>query len=259
MSMAIIIWNPSISQSHISRPSSPIMNFTTTHRGFSFLPQDCWVIILRYLSFNDLLSVAATCKALRGSSEPLLYCEINWDWVTPPLRRILQLLRTIISRPDLAPSVRCVSLLSSICPWSQCEPGRHLRGWNLDWEGPWTAPQHDINWVKERPLFEDVIQKGVDIIHRAQFPDTEEWIQALNGGNAYATVAILLSQLPKLKALRLDYSFVWMGGYPGRRVKHSLLTQTGVLSTFDSLQFVDYGGNAPPPGTRNYGSLSMGS
>ncbi|OJJ87027.1 F-box protein [Aspergillus glaucus CBS 516.65] len=211
------------------------MNPTSAHRGFSSLPQDCWVLILEYLSFNDLLSVSTTCKALRASSEPLLYCEINWDWVTPPLRRILRLLRTIISRPDLAPSVRCVSLLSSVCPWSQRESGRRLRGWDLDSEGPWTAPQHDVNWVEERPLFGDVIQKGVDIIHRAQFSDTEEWIQALNDGDAYATVAILLSQLPGIKTLYLDYSF------------HSLLTKSGELNTFDSLQSVDYGGNVPPP------------
>lgn len=167
--------------------------------------------------------------------------------MTPPLRRILRLLRTIISRPDLAPSVRCVNLLSSVCPWSQRESGRRLRGWDLDWEGPWTAPQHDVNWVEERPLFGDVIQKGVDIIHRAQFSDTEEWIQALNDGDAYATVAILLSQLPGIKTLYLDYSFVWMGEYPGRMVKHSLLTKSGELNTFDSLQSVDYGGNVPPP------------
>lgn len=230
-----------------SPPSPSATQPSTAHGGFSSLPQDCWVIILEYLSFNDLLSVSTACKALRASSEPLLYCEINWDWVRPPLQRIIRLLRTIISRPDLASSVRCVSLLSSVCPWSQRESGRYLRGWNLDWEGPWTAPQHDVNWVEEKPLFGDVIQKGIDIIHRARFSDTEEWIQALNDGDAYATVAILLSQLPKLKALRLDYSFVWMGGYPGRLAKHSLLSKTGVLSTFYSLQSVDYGGNVPPP------------
>ena len=55
------------------------------------------------------------------------------------------------------------------------------------------------------------------------------------------------SQLLKLKAPRLDYSFVWMGGYSGRMVKHSFLTKTGMPNTFDCLQFVDYGGNAPLP------------
>lgn len=38
-----------------------------------------------------------------------------------------------------------------------------------------------------------------------------------------------------------------MGGYPGRMVKHSLLTKSGELNTFDSLQSVDYGGNVPHP------------
>lgn len=56
-----------------------------------------------------------------------------------------------------------------------------------------------------------------------------------------------LSQISDIKILRLDYSFVWMGGYPGKMIKHSLLSRNGVLTTFDSLQSVDYGGNAPPP------------
>lgn len=93
--------------------------------------------------------------------------------------------------------MRCVSFLSSIFPWSQCESGRHLREWDLDWEGPWKAPQHELNWVEERHLFEGVIQKGVDMIPRAQFPDAEGWVQALNDGDAYATVAILLFSTSK--------------------------------------------------------------
>lgn len=144
------------------------------------------MIILEYLSFDDSLSVSTTCKALRAPTEPFLYHEISWDWVTPSLRRVLRLLRTIINRLGLLSSVRHVSLLSSVFPWSQHQSGR-----SLDWDGPWIAPQHVISWVQERSLFKDVVQKGIDVIHRAEFPDAEEWIQALNDGNAYALAAIL--------------------------------------------------------------------
>ncbi|XHG00861.1 hypothetical protein AWENTII_004276 [Aspergillus wentii] len=37
-----------------------------------------------------------------------------------------------------------------------------------------------------------------------------------------------------------------MGGYPGRMLKHSLLSRNKVLSTFDHLQRAEYGGNTPP-------------
>lgn len=129
-------------------PPSSMTEPTTAHETFSSLPQDCWMIILGYLSFKDLLSVSATCKALRASSEPFLYRDIDWDWVTPSLRRILRLLRTILNRPDLASSVYCVSLLSSVFPWSQCESICNTREWTLDWDGPWIAPQHDVNWAE---------------------------------------------------------------------------------------------------------------
>lgn len=89
-----------------------------------------------------------------------------------------------------------------------------------------------------------MVQKGTGIIQKAQFPDADEWTQALYNGDAYAYVAILLSQFPGIKTLRLDYSFVWMGGYPGRIAKHYLLTRS---NAFDTLQSVDYGGNVPPP------------
>lgn len=138
---------------------------------------------------------------------------------------------------------------SSVCPWAQRDSGRRLRDWESNWEGSWEAPQHNVDWTQERPLFEDVVQKGTDIIHRAQFPDADEWTQALYNGNTYVYVAVLLSQLPGIKSLQLDYSFVWIGGYPGRMVKHCLLARKNglVSNTFVALQLLDYGGNVPPP------------
>lgn len=195
--------------------------------------------------------MSTTCKDLYTLAVPFLYRKINWDWMIPPLRRVLRFLRTIVNRPDLAASVRKVCIRSSACPWTKRKALTSLRfrGWGSNWEGPWEAPQHNVEWAQERPLFEDVVQKGTDIVHRAQFPDADEWTQALYNGNAYVYVAVLLSQLPGIETLQLDYSFVWIGGYPGRMVKHCLLARNnGVVSnTFDALQSVDYGGNVPPP------------
>lgn len=160
------------------------------------LPLDCWMIVLQYVSFQDCLSVSTTCKELYCLTVPFLYCKINWDWTTPPLRRVLQFLRTIVNRPDLAALVHEVYIQSLV----QRDSGRRLRDWGSNWEGPWEAPQHNVDWTQERPLFEDVVQKGTDIIHRAQFPDADELTQALYNGNTYVYVAVLLSRLPCIKS-----------------------------------------------------------
>lgn len=213
------------------------------------LPQDCWMTVLQYVSFEDRLSMSKTCKDLYVSAIPFLYRKISWDWVIPPLRRVLRLLRTIVSRPDLAALVREVRIQSSVCPWSKHRSPVGNVDWGSNWAGPWEVPRHNVDWAQEQPLFEDVVQKGTDIIHQAQFPEADEWSQALYNGNAYAYVAVLIFQLPDIRTLKLDYSFVWMGGYPGRMVKHCLLARNNgaVSNTFDALQSVDYGGNVPPP------------
>lgn len=112
-------------------------------------------------------------------------------------------------------------------------------------ERPLASPSAQCLLDSRAVTFEDVVRKRTDIIHKVHFPDAEadEWIQALNNRDAYAYVAVLLSQLSDIETLQLDYSFVWMGGYPGRMVKHCLLAKNGscrVASyTFDALQSVD--------------------
>lgn len=91
----------------------------------------------------------------------------------------------------------------------------------------------------------DVTTRAVEIIRQAEFFDAEEWIQSLQSENFYALTSVLISQFPGIRSLRLDYSFVWMDGYPGRMVKHATLSPNNTLSTFDSRQVVDYGGNVP--------------
>lgn len=160
-------------------------------------------------------------------TETLLYREISWNWSTTfPLRRLLCLLRTILGRPHLAASVQHLSLLSASVT-------------------PWTNPEPDTNWDQESSCFMDVTTRAVEIIRQAGFFDAEEWIQSLQGGNFFALTSVLISHLPGIRSLRLDYSFVWMDGYPGRIMKHATFSPNNTLSTFDSLQAVDYGGNVP--------------
>ncbi|KAF7622440.1 F-box domain protein [Aspergillus flavus] len=203
-------------------------NSTTSQKDkpFSQLPTDCLVSILDQLSSEDSLTVSTICKDLRASATPFAYRDIALDWSARPLRRLLQLLRLIFNNPDIASYIQHLSLVSS-------EPGH------------WEDTQPEIDWETESQNFRDVIDQSMNIVRRAGFPDVDDWHLPLNGGNIYCYAAIFLSQLPNLKSLRLDYSLVWWDGYPGIMLKQALFSPNGVLSTFQHLEVVDYGGNVP--------------
>ena len=197
---------------------------------FSLLPQDCWSIIQKYLSSRDISSVSRTCQSLRASTEYLIYRDIVWNWTSVlPLRRLLHLLWTILRRPDLTSLVEHVSLLSGTS-WA-------------------CVKECDMDWDQESRLscFASVVERSVEIVQYTQVPEQEEWIAALQDGNFYAFVAIFISQIRNIKTLRLDYSFVWMQGYPGRMMEHAVLSPNGTLPAFSQLELVDYGGNVPMP------------
>lgn len=200
-------------------------------RPFFLLPYDCWADVIKYLAFPDILSICTTCKSLNATAELFLYQKLDVGWNTDklPLQQVLQLLRTIFAKPELASSVHHVSLLSSSAVL------------------PWANLTSNVNWDKQASCFEDVMGQAVGVAQDAQFHNAEDWVQALREGNFFAFTAIFISQLSGLRSLHLDYSFVWMGGYPGQMMKHALLSPNGVLSTFDCLCLVDYGGNVPLP------------
>ena len=110
-------------------------------------------------------------------------------------------------------------------------------------DDPWKPLPQDMNWCEESGGFVDVIQHAKAIVNQTKFPHLENWNQALQDGDPYALVAILLSQLRNIRSLRLDYSFV-LSGFPGLILKHGLFSDSEcVLSNFDSLVTVDYGSN----------------
>lgn len=105
-----------------------------------------------------------------------------------------------------------------------------------------------MNWSEESSDFQDVTGNAVGIIKTAEVAGAEEWIDAFHNGRFHAFGAVLISQLPNIEPLRLDFSFVWKGGFPGRMVKHAIFSQNNMyLSSFESLQVADYGGNVPRP------------
>ena len=83
---------------------------------------------------------------------------------------------------------------------------------------------------------------------KAKFPEeaVPKWNSDIEDGNAYALVAIILSQLHNLVSLRLDYIFVWQSGSPSLMLRHALFSApNGTMSKCAHLATVDYGSNVP--------------
>ncbi|OGM49486.1 hypothetical protein ABOM_001623 [Aspergillus bombycis] len=194
------------------------------HSPFSQLPQDCLVGILDHLALDDALSLAASCADLQASSTPFVLRDLRIDWTNRPRRQVLQLLQIIFKDPEYASYVQHVSMMGSSYPWKDKDP---------------------VDWESERHEFEGLTDQAMDLVRRAGFSNLNHWHIAIYGGNIYALATVFLSQLPNIKSLRLDYSFVWWDGYPGVMLKQALLYPTGVFSTFDRLETVEYGANVP--------------
>ncbi|KAJ5359784.1 hypothetical protein N7517_008975 [Penicillium concentricum] len=208
-----------------------------TTNDLKTLPQDCWVQILDQISPSDTASVVATSRGLQVSSESSLYRQIAIDWVRPPLKRVLTLFRVIHERPDLAAHIHHVSMISSKLVYPAA-----------DQEDEWEVPQIDGDWSHLSSLFQDEVNAAKDIITKAQFSSPNMWIHALEEGDPYAFVAVLLSQLHNLRSLQLDYTFVWQTGFPGLMMRHALLSAPeNTLSEFSKLSVVEYGLNVPGP------------
>lgn len=215
------------------KESTNIASFLAT------LPQDCWNVILSHLARHDIALICATSQGLRASSEHLLYRHVSLDWTNPPFDQVLTLLQATHGRPELAAHIRHVSML----PSRLVDPSPH----GLE---PWAPPEIQRTVSQSSKSFHNGLDAARDIVSRAQFSSPEEWTAALESGDVYAFVAIFLSQLHNLQTLRLDYTFVWQFGWPGRMLKHSLLATTDHgLSQFSDLTHVEYGLNAPPPPT----------
>lgn len=207
------------------------------------MPSDCWLHVLDYLSSGDLAPVSLVSRALHTSVQPVLYHTISWNWNPIPRYRVLQLFRTILEDPGLAQQIKQVSILSG-------QPESCF--------GPWEAPVYgDPDWEEDN-VYGGVVKQAQEIVTNAAFPDTAKWTQALHNGNAYALVAVLLSQLHNLQSVQLDYSFVWQGGFPGLMLKHALFSAPeNSLSKFGSLTVADYGGNVTGPEFIDFNALDF--
>ncbi|CAG8161339.1 unnamed protein product [Penicillium nalgiovense] len=199
------------------------------------LPCDCWVQILEYLPKQDLNNLSRVSHDIRDSTELFLYRGIHWDWRNPPTPKILALLRTISERPELAGYIWHVSFV-----W-----------WDVGSERTEVArPKGGVaGWAKMMLQFRPTLRWSRKVVRNAKYTSKfiTRWLTGLFDGDPYVYATLLISQLHNLRSLRLDFSFVLEGGFPGEMLHHSLFGDAppGALSRFSKLEMADYGSNLP--------------
>lgn len=191
--------------------------------------------VFDHLEADEIVTALAVFQDPTAYAQPSIYSKISWEWNTVPRARILHLLQAVLLCPKLASNIQHVSIFSS---------PRYVR--LEDWKNDPRDGQDESSWNQGFEGLSNIIEHSQSIVNKAQFPEASKWNEALQMGNSYAYVAILLSQLHNLQSLDLDYSFVWKSGFPGLMLKHALISAPrGVLSPFDSLTSIDYGSNVP--------------
>lgn len=158
--------------------------------AFSLLdsPDDVLLLILPSLSSADLYNMCLTHSTLRFLAEPFLYSGFEWTWTQ-----------------DQAPPI--VSLLYSIlrCP----QHGNYVRSAVLNGDTFERGPLHYKRPSPKIPAPEGAeLGELVECISRLNVPYSKQWIEELRAGTMDAYVALLLSQLPGLRVLRLDKDFM---------------------------------------------------
>lgn len=182
-------------------------------------PEDIFSNIFHSLSQPDLHALCLTCKTLCYLPEPILYSHIKWVWLTSQTPPITLLLRSILSRPQLATYIQNLVLEGKFFDWINC--GR--------------APKISVaKGDLERPL---------SLVKSLKVPYRDLWIRELEVGTMDAFVAVLISQLSHLRNLSIGPNFAQQNLILGMVLKSALCEGADMshgLSAFKHLQNVSF-------------------
>lgn len=155
-------------------------------------------MILGFMPRRELSALARTSRKNRILVEPSLYREIRWksdDFkkrIHPPIDLLL---RTIISRPELALFVQCLALCS-------CEPS-------------WTymsRPEPGCESYKPDFTSQEMDQTAL-LIKSLHVPVESRWLTGLQSGKVDLFLALLISQLTALRRLLLPSNCHQLGNF----------------------------------------------
>ncbi|KAK2811106.1 hypothetical protein FQN50_002442 [Emmonsiellopsis sp. PD_5] len=185
------------------------------------VPIEILRLILALLSSVDLRAICLTNRDLLVHAEPLLYADIRWTWLNSQTPPIIRFLRSILRRPQLAGFVKSLVLNGAFFE-------RNSNVYKAFCPSPkLPVTEADLDWLVERIKLIDV-------------PYGDSWIRELRAGNLDAFVALLLSQLPRLRCLQLDEIIVRESRFLNMMFRTALCERPGAshLSSFEDLQDV---------------------
>jgi hypothetical protein len=144
---------------------------------------DVLYLILRCLSQADLHAVCLVHRHLHELAQPILYSaiDINWQGSLAKPHPITALVRSILGKAQLATHVRSVSC-SGRPRYGLTHQGKAVRF----------------------PVHEPDLKEPISFVERSQVPFRDSWIEELRNGSIDAYLAVLLSQLPRLRHLHLS-------------------------------------------------------
>lgn len=160
--------------------------------NFNYLPRELYQMILGFMPRRDLSALARTSRKNRILVEPSLYREIRWKSVDlkkrihPPIDLLL---RTIISRPELASFVQCLALCYWKPSWAymaELEPGCESY-----------KPDFTSQEMEQTAL----------LIKSLHVPAERRWLTGLRCGKVDLFFALLITQLTALRRLYLPSNY----------------------------------------------------
>ncbi|PWY96648.1 hypothetical protein BO94DRAFT_619740 [Aspergillus sclerotioniger CBS 115572] len=193
------------------------------------LPDEIWVSVFDYLEPKSVANLSLTSFRWHKLSRAHLYRELHWHWGSIPRYRIAQHMITLFRYPHLLKYVQEVEIYSK----------ESRLGANHS---------HVISWPKEQLDYKLLKRALLDTVKGTGVPDQRAWQEAIENKDPYAYVALLLPNPPNLRSLKLDYSFVAMGGWPGLMLTHltsSQIVDSRFEGAFNRLEVLDYGSNVP--------------
>ena len=220
--------------------------------SFSNLPLELFQQTVNHLPQKDPSIVSRTSKNIRAAAECLLYREIAWEWqkdasTQPP---VYLLLRTILSRPNLAAYVEKLSLrgkkprkLWVKCKWRrrfEIAAGPSIPMWEAGDEPPFT--------VTEMAALRQVVSLQDRLWEK-------DWLRQIVRGGVDVFIALLISRLSSLRSLLLDSDLARDTSFLRTVFENSMLS--GTYSSFPFLKHITYSGDTTSNADVTYHTLDL--
>lgn len=189
------------------------------------LPLEIHDMIAGFLSTRDLSALSRTSRYHRNSTEPTLYKEICWNprdveifWPQYHWAPVHLLLRTLLSRPELA---------------------SYIRGFAISCRKPGNGASHSIVWRCGEPEYttDDMI-RATALIKSLNLHKEKKWVADLKRGEVDLFLGLLFSAFTNLRRFHLSIDYqqickVYFG---------EMLERLVAKSSLCALETLEYGG-----------------